>query len=66
MPGLVANTLCPCVQSCETRGTAIAVQMIVRAHAKAVLPTDPIQSAIIAGLRYVTGTGSGIARRPRI
>jgi DNA topoisomerase I len=32
-------------------------------RAKAVLPTDPIQSAIIAGLRYVTGTGIGIVRR---
>lgn len=35
----------------------------MHARAKAVLPTDPIQSAIIAGLRYVTGTGSGIIRR---
>jgi DNA topoisomerase-1 len=37
--------------------------MVVRARAKANLPTDPVQSAIIAGLRYVTDTGSGIMRR---
>lgn len=30
---------------------------------KRLLPADPVQSAIIAGLRYVTGTGIGILRK---
>jgi DNA topoisomerase-1 len=32
--------------------------------AKAVLPIDPLKSAKAAGLRYVTGSGPGIRRRP--
>ena len=35
----------------------------MRKRAKALLPVDPVQSAIIAGLRYITGTGNGIVRK---
>jgi DNA topoisomerase-1 len=36
----------------------------MRKRVKAVLPTDPHESAKVAGLRYVTASGAGIVRKP--